>query len=210
MEKLPDEMRTISSESESRLKEKGSFFIAISKPVENEEEVQTFLYSIRKKYYDATHHCYSYRFVNGSFKYSDDGEPGGTAGKRIFNAQNHFGLTNLTTVVVRFFGGVKLGVGPLGKAYYDSAFESLNSAKIEEKMLYSRLEIRYIFDNSSLVHHLISKYKLKIEESRFEPEPVISALILDPQASRFEEEIRSVSNNKIRIKKSDELLYLKK
>lgn len=210
MAKLPDQIRTISLESEFKLKEKGSTFISISKPIETVEEAVLFLTSLKKKYYDATHHCYSYQLVDGSFKYSDDGEPNGTAGKRIFNAQTHFGLTDLITVVIRYYGGIKLGVGPLGKAYYDSAMQNLELSKTEEKILHAQIEIEYEFEFSNLIHHLISKYGLIIQNHLFEPRPVLICLIRYSAVNQFSSELSSSSNNKISVYKTDRLCYQKK
>ncbi len=210
MAKLPEQIKTISSESEFKLKEKGSTFISISKPIETDEEAVLFLTSLKKKYYDATHHCYSYQLVDGSFKYSDDGEPGGTAGKRIFNAQTHFGLTDLITVVIRYYGGIKLGVGPLGKAYYDSAIQNLESSKTEKKILHAQIEIEYEFEFSNLIHHLISKYELIIRNHLFEPRPTLICLIRYSVINQFSSELSSSSNNKISFYKTDRLCYRKK
>lgn len=208
MNKLPEKIKTIASESEFRIKEKGSAFVSFSKPVKNVEEAASFLTSLKKKYYDATHHCYSYRFVDGSFKYSDDGEPSGTAGKRIYNAQIHFELTNLVTAVVRYYGGTKLGVGPLGKAYYDSAFHCLESSKVVELVLHQRIEIRYEFEFSNLTHHLISKYSLIIEENVFEPHPLLICSIRNSIVDQFRSELSALSNNQIACKRLDEFCYL--
>ncbi len=207
MAKLPEQLKTISSECEFKLKEKGSSFISISKPIETEEEAAIFLTSLKKKYYDATHHCYSYQLVDGSFKYSDDGEPNGTAGKRIFNAQTHFGLTNLITVVIRYYGGVKLGVGPLGKAYYDSAYQNLESSKTEEKILHAQIEIEYDFEFSNLIHHLISKYGLIIQNHLYEPKPVLICLIRYSILDQFSSELSLSSNNKVSVQRTETLSY---
>lgn len=210
MNKLPEKIKTIASESEFRLNEKGSSFVSFSKPVENVEEAVSFLSSLRKKYYDATHHCYSYQLVNGSFKYSDDGEPSGTAGKRIYNAQLHFELTNLVTVVVRYYGGVKLGVGPLGKAYYEAAFQCLESSKIEILILHQRIQIQYEFEFSNFIHHLISKYSLKVEKNIFEPQPLLICSIRNSIIDQFSSELSALPSNKIFPKRLDEWNYLEK
>ncbi|MCX6170979.1 MAG: YigZ family protein [Ignavibacteriales bacterium] len=209
MTNLPEQVKTISSESEFKLKEKGSTFISISKPIENIDEAITFLTSLKKKYYDATHHCYSYQLVDGTFKYSDDGEPSGTAGKRIFNAQSHFGLTDLITIVIRYYGGVKLGVGPLGKAYYDAAIHNLESSKTEEKFLHAMIEIEYEFEYSNLIHHLISKYQLIIQNHLFEPNPKLICLIRNSIINKFSSEVSSSSNSKILVKTTDQIFYKK-
>ncbi|MBA4407338.1 hypothetical protein C0389_08695 [bacterium] len=208
MNKLPEKIKTIVSESEFKMKEKGSSFVSFSKPVKNVEEALSFLSSLRKKYYDATHHCYSYQFVDGSFKYSDDGEPNGTAGKRIYNAQIHFELTNLLTVVARYYGGLKFGVGPLGKAYYESAFKCLETSKIKELTLHQKIEIQYEFEFSNFIHHLISKYSLIIEQNIFGPKSMIVCSARNSIIDQFSSELTTSSNQQLFCKKLDESLYL--
>ena len=208
MTKLPHKIKTISAAAEFKIKEKGSSFISFSKPVKNVEEALEYLSEIRKSHYDATHHCFSYQLIDGTFKYSDDGEPNGTAGKRIYNAQTHFELTNLLTVVVRYYGGVKLGVGPLGKAYYDSAFKSLESSKIETLALHRKIEIKYEFEFSNFIHHLISKYSLNIEATLYEPDPLIKCAIKESIIDQFLLELSASSNNQITCNRLAEFEYL--
>jgi uncharacterized YigZ family protein len=210
MTNLPEKIITICSEFEFKLKAKGSTFISVSKPIETNKEADVFLTSLQKKYYDATHHCYSYQLVDGSFKYSDDGEPSGTAGKRIFNAQMHFELKNLITIVIRYYGGVKLGVGPLGKAYYDSAFQNLEMAVTEEKILHSLIEIEYEFEFSNLIHHLISKYEIIIQKHLYEPKPTLNCFVRYPIIKLFSSDVSASSNNKISIKETGQFSYLKR
>jgi uncharacterized YigZ family protein len=206
---LPDNIKTISSETEFRLKEKGSLFISISKPIQTEEDANSFLHAIRKKYYDATHHCYSYKLVNGNYKYSDDGEPNGTAGIRIYNAQNHFDLTNLVTIVIRFFGGVKLGVGPLGKTYYLSAIQNLENSPKQDLALYKTIEIEYPFELSQLVHYLIGKYQLIMTQNLFEIKPKMICSILNKSIEKFSSELSSGSKNEIEIKIMENHSYIR-
>lgn len=210
MKNLPEKIKTIASESEFRLKEKGSTFISLSTPIEKDEDAVKFLSSLKKKYYDATHYCYSYRFVDGSFKYSDDGEPSGTAGKRILNAQNHFEVTNLITMVVRYFGGTKLGIGPLGKAYYESAFQCLKSSNLEHRILHNRIEIRYEFEFSNLIHHITSKYSLIIENNIYEPHPIMVCSIPHSTIDKFASELTSSSNNLVSLRELNESYYVKR
>ncbi|MCX7875773.1 MAG: YigZ family protein [Melioribacteraceae bacterium] len=207
--KLPIEIRTISNETEFKLKEKGSLFIAKSFPINSEDEINNKLFLIKKEFYDANHHCYSYKLQNGIFKYSDDGEPNGTAGIRIFNAQNHFQLTNILTVVIRYFGGVKLGVGPLGKAYYETAFESLLKSKVYTLELYQKVIFTYDFSQSKTIHHFISKFNLKIIENKYSNLPQITALI---KVSLLQDFIDAISNYSplIKFNLEDEFEYLEK
>ncbi|MDY0082235.1 MAG: YigZ family protein, partial [Ignavibacteriaceae bacterium] len=127
---LPEQIKTIKEYRQNSFKEKSSEFLAIVYPVENVSAAQDYLQEIRKKYYDASHHCYSYKIKTGEQKYSDDGEPNGTAGIRILNAIEHFGLTGILLFVVRYFGGIKLGVGQLGKAYYNASIGVFEHSEI--------------------------------------------------------------------------------
>lgn len=203
---LPDSIKTITSYSEFKFKEKGSLFLAKSYPIESETEALNHLNIQKKELYDATHHCYSIKQQDGFVKYSDDGEPNGTAGIRIFNAQNHFELTNIITIVIRYFGGTKLGIGPLGKAYYDAAFGVLENCKIIEKKLLQNITLIYDFSQSKNIHYLISKYKLRIIQNSFEKLPKISLLIHPNQIKELEEELKTYKN-KISILNVDELGY---
>ena len=115
----PDSFKTIESPSRGLFKDKGSKFIALAYPVETEEDVFRNLENARKEYYDAHHHCFAYVLGQGreSFRLNDDGEPSGTAGKPIYGQILSKDLTNLLVVVVRYFGGTKLGTRGLINAY---------------------------------------------------------------------------------------------
>src|ERR1035437_8880518 len=124
-------IRSIEGFTEAGIKEKGSAFTGQAYFMSDSDECVKKLNKIIKQFYDATHHCYCYKLNSGEAKYSDNGEPSGTAGIRILNAIEHFDLTDILVVVIRYFGGTKLGVGPLGKAYYESALNVLKSRSEE-------------------------------------------------------------------------------
>ena len=130
-----DEYRTLEGTSEGVYKEKGSKFIAIASPVGSVDEVKLQLDKLRKQYHDARHHCYAYRigYEPIEFRQNDDGEPSGTAGKPILGQIQSFELTNTLVVVIRYFGGVKLGTGGLIQAYRTAARTSLENGKIITK-----------------------------------------------------------------------------
>ena len=117
MDKI-EEIKTIKKSAEVKFKEKGSLFLSKSYNITNVENVEDILNNLKKEFFDATHRCFAYRLNSVStannFRYSDDGEPSGTAGIRILNAIDHFELQNCLIAVIRYFGGTKLGVGPLG------------------------------------------------------------------------------------------------
>ena len=140
-----DTYKTIVSPSQGLYKDKGSKFIALAFPVETEEDVTKNLERVRKEYYDARHHCYAYALGQGreSFRYNDDGEPSGTAGKPIFGQMLSTGLTNLLVVVVRYFGGIKLGTRGLIDAYKGATSDALENATVITKIIELTFKIRY-------------------------------------------------------------------
>jgi len=160
MKELP-EINVIEKSYKSELKEKGSRFLSFAIPVEKEEEAFLNLERIKKEFYDASHHCYAFKIID-NLKYSDSGEPSGTAGLRILNAIEHFNLLNIIVVVVRYFGGTKLGVGGLGRAYYDSALQVLEKADIKKRHLYQKIFIKLDFQFAQKVFHLFSESDKKI------------------------------------------------
>ena len=142
-----DTYKSIASAAEGLFKDNGSRFIALAYPVETEEEIKEIVSSIRKEYHDARHHCYAYRLgLDGSvFRSSDDGEPSGSAGRPILGQIDSAGLSDILVVVVRYFGGIKLGIPGLIRAYKTSTADALASAEVVEKVAGSwyRMEFDY-------------------------------------------------------------------
>jgi uncharacterized YigZ family protein len=204
----PAIIKNITKISEYKFKEKGSLFIGTAIPVFTEDEANEKLNGLRKKYYDATHNCYAYYLTGDKLKYSDDGEPSGTAGIRILNAIKHYELSDLIIVVTRYFGGTKLGVGPLGKAYFDCSLQTLAAANIISKRLHRKILIYYPFEFSNLVHRMISKYSAKIEETIFEPMPMIQIIVPEDMTENIRKDIQSGSNQKIKVEETDSTVYI--
>ncbi len=130
MSGLEDTFLTIASESEGVYRDKGSKFLAFAYPVGSEEEVKEKVDALRKKYFDARHHCYAYRLGPKGERYraNDDGEPSNSAGKPILGQLVSYDVTNVLLVVVRYFGGILLGVGGLVQAYRQAAADALANA----------------------------------------------------------------------------------
>ena len=130
-----DTYLSISGPSEGLYKDNGSRFIALAYPVEDESEVREILCSVRKEYHDARHHCYAYRIGLGGtvWKAGDDGEPAGSAGRPILGQIDSASLSDVLVVVVRYFGGIKLGIPGLIRAYRTSTADALQSAQKCEK-----------------------------------------------------------------------------
>jgi len=204
-----DKIETIIEKSEYHFKEKGSLFIGYLFPIQNHEEAEAFLAETRKKHYDATHNCYAFKLIDkDSFKYSDDGEPNGTAGIRILNAINHFNLSNVLLISTRYFGGTKLGVGPLGKAYYNSAIGAIENSNIITKDKYSKILIDFGYDYISDVHHFINTFKAQNINNLFNKNPQIECLIKPKFIQKISENLNAVSNGKIELKILEENIYL--
>lgn len=161
--------RTVISKSTGLYKEKGSKFLAFCYPVRNEEEVTAHLTALRKEYYDARHHCYAWVLGVDKTRHraNDDGEPNHSAGDPILGQIRSKDLTNTLIVVVRYFGGVKLGVGGLISAYKLAAEDALNNAAIEEKMITASLKLYFPYESTSEIMRLIKEFDLKILEQTF-------------------------------------------
>lgn len=190
---------TIAGKEEFRFKEKGSLFIGIAFQVQTPADCEQILAQHRKEFYDATHVCYAYRIANGPVKYSDDGEPSGTAGVRIFNAIEHFNFFNVLVLSIRYFGGTKLGVGPLGKAYYDSAFETLSLCQKSEKKLMLPAKLAFDYSQISQVYRVFSLLPVRIIASEFTPSPVFSIQIPLTEAKALESELTTLLNGKFTL-----------
>lgn len=157
--------KTIESPVENiLLKEKGSKFIGFAFPVNHEEELKKALEKIRSEHPKATHHCYAFRMgLNGeNYRANDDGEPSGSAGLPIYNQLLANEITNVLVISVRYYGGTKLGVSGLVKAYKESAKMTLEEAKIITRELETHIEIEFNFNQQNLIFTLLSKYDAKV------------------------------------------------
>jgi len=206
--KYPEQIKTIEKFNQKSYKEKGSEFIARVYHVEQENEIVETLNKLKKKYYDATHHCYSYKLMNGKIKYSDDGEPGGSAGIRIFKAIEHFELVNQLVVVRRYYGGTKLGVGSLGKAYYSAAYSVLQESEIVVKTLYNTVYFTANFNNISHLHRIIEQYNSKIENSIYHENVKLKCSVQPSKLEIITAELNEASRGEIIITKTEESFYL--
>ncbi|GAB7086156.1 YigZ family protein [Marinifilum fragile] len=140
-----DTYKTISQQSEGLYKEKGSKFITYAYPVSTEEEIKEHIAQLKKEYYDARHHCYAYMLGadKKNFRANDDGEPSSTAGKPILGQILSNDLTNILIVVVRYFGGTKLGASGLIHAYKTAAADAISNAEILDKTVNDIYDIHF-------------------------------------------------------------------
>jgi len=140
-----DSYKTIKYKSEGIYKEKGSKFITYAFPITCEENVKIEIEKLKKEYYDARHHCYAYMLGadKKTFRANDDGEPSSTAGKPILGQILSSDLTNILIVVVRYFGGTKLGVSGLIRAYKTAALDAISNAEIIDKTVNDIYDINF-------------------------------------------------------------------
>lgn len=146
------------------LKEKGSKFIGFAFPISSEKELKTALDNLREEHPKATHHCYAFRLgINGeNYRANDDGEPSGSAGLPIYNQLLAHNLTNILVVIIRYYGGTKLGVSGLVKTYKESAKLTLEHAEIITKELEIQLEIEFKFSQQNIIFSLLNKFDAKV------------------------------------------------
>ena len=162
---MNDTYKTIESASEAILfKEKNSKFYGYAIPVSSEEEVKNHLEIFRKQHYGAVHFCYAFQIGTDNIKFraNDDGEPNNTAGAPIYGQIQSFELTNILVVVVRFFGGIKLGVGGLIAAYRTSAQMALEASEIIEKTINTHFVLSFDYKNMNKVMRVIKEKNLEI------------------------------------------------
>lgn len=161
---------TLKGNSEGFYKEKGSKFLAFAYVVSNEDDVKKTVAELKKKYYDARHHCYAYVLGNQSEKYraNDDGEPGHSAGDPILGQIRSNKLTNTLIVVVRYFGGTKLGISGLIKAYKTAASDAIATNLIIEKLIISELSIQFEYPQLNQVMKLVKDHDLEIITQKME------------------------------------------
>lgn len=161
-----DNYITLSEKSTIELKIQRSRFIANAYAVNSPEESSEILNNIRKEYFDAKHHPYSFvLFEKDNFRYNDDGEPSGSSGKPIYDAINKYNLQNILVVVTRYFGGIKLGVGGLKRAYFEAADESLKACKTKEIIIKDKISLKFGYNHISAVMNYLEKKKVHISEN---------------------------------------------
>ncbi len=149
---IQDSFKSIAAESKGLFKDNGSRFIAHAYPVETEEEVKEIVAALKKEYFDARHHVYAYRlgYQGDKFRANDDGEPSGSSGRPVLGQIDSNGLSDILVVVVRYFGGIKLGIPGLIRAYKSATADAIANAEIVEKIAsrFYRVHFGYMSMNS--------------------------------------------------------------
>ena len=178
------------------LKEKGSKFLGFVFPVENEKEVKDALAKVKEEHPKATHHCYAFRLgINGeNYRANDDGEPSGSAGLPIYNQLLAHQATQILVISVRYYGGTKLGVSGLVKAYKESAKLTLESCEMITKELQSDLEIQFEFNQQNVIFTLLNKFGAKIIDFKTEENCTIAAKLKTSEKENISEQLSEMQN----------------
>ena len=183
------------------LKEKGSKFIGFAFPVDDEAELKKSLQKIREEHPKATHHCYAFRLgMKGeNYRANDDGEPSGSAGLPIYNQLLAHDITNVLVIVVRYYGGTKLGVSGLVKTYKESAKITLEEAEIITKELESEIEISFNFSQQNQIFTLLNKFDGRILDFLSDEKCVITAKIKTSLYENISEQLSEMQNISFKI-----------
>lgn len=183
-----DHFRTIATPVEHREKMERSEFLAIAFPVTSDEVFFDELAKIEKRYFDATHHCWAFRLFDGGAtrqRSSDAGEPSGTAGKPILSAIEGTGLYDIAVVVVRWYGGVKLGSGGLTRAYRETAAGALAIAAVVDRYLYVRFAVTVPFAMLNVAYRLVEPPAIVLEGEHYGETNTFSFDVRVSQADEF-------------------------
>lgn len=158
-----DSYKSIAGPSEGLFKDNGSRFIAFAYPVETEDEVKSIVGSLKKEYHDARHHCYAYRigYKGDLFRANDDGEPSSSAGRPILGQIDSNNLSDILIVVVRYFGGIKLGIPGLIRAYKTSSADAIAHNSIITKIASRRYLLKFGYDSMNSVMKMVKDMSLE-------------------------------------------------
>ena len=201
--------KTIIKNSTGEITEKKSRFIADMFPVESEEEANAYIEQVRKKYYDARHHCFAYVLNEEPVleRFSDDGEPGGTAGKPILDVIKGAELKNTLIVVTRYFGGTLLGTGGLVRAYTASSREAVQAADIVTRTFGYKMIISTDYTGLGKIQYILCQEGIPVLDTLYTENVDIVTFVPDTREKEITNKIIEATNAKSSIKIDSEMWY---
>lgn len=210
MEGKKEPYRVVVRGGTGEIEEKKSRFIADVMPVQSEEEALAFIEKIKKKYWDARHHCYAYVLGEDArlVRFSDDGEPSGTAGKPILEVLQGMQVSNLAVVVTRYFGGTLLGTGGLVRAYTQAAQAGMEASDIRTMRYGELLEIRTDYNGIGKIQYAMGLRKIAIEDAEYADTVTLKLKVPYEAADAVKKEITEATAGKAQIEKLDSLYFL--
>lgn len=190
-----DSYKSIAGPSEGLFKDNGSRFISFAYPVETEDEVKSIVGSLKKEYHDARHHCYAYRigYKGDLFRANDDGEPSSSAGRPILGQIDSNGLSDILIVVVRYFGGIKLGIPGLIRAYKTSSADAIVNNSIITKIATKRYLLKFGYDSMNSVMKMVKDMSLEQSNQNFGLECELTVRVRLSQVPDFLESVEGIS-----------------
>lgn len=202
---------TIRNRGEDSFEEKKSEFIGYAKRVESEEEAKEFVNEIKSMHKQARHNCWAYIIGEnmGIQRYSDDGEPQGTAGIPILEVMKKSGITDCAIVVTRYFGGVLLGAGGLTRAYTKGASIAVKSAGVVEKVNGAKLSLKLDYDLLGKIQYVCGQNNWHIEDTEYSDKVMLYIFAESKNIDDMKKEFVNVTNGKVEIEKSEEEIYFK-
>ena len=193
-----DKYKSIGTPTEGIYKESGNRFLAFAYPVETEEEAKALLQEKRKEYYDARHHCLAFRIGHKGdlWRASDDGEPSGSAGKPILGQIDSAGLSDIAVIVVRYFGGVKLGIPGLVRAYKTATADALSKADIVTKTAAKLFEVEFDYLQMNAVMKVIKGLDISPAKQEFADNCSLTVRVRLSQEDIFKEKLGNIAKLK--------------
>lgn len=189
-----DSYKTIAKPAEGSYSEKRSKFLAYAFPVQNEQEVKQRLAEIQKKHWDARHHCYAYILGahKDAYRMNDNGEPSGTAGRPIYGQLLSKDLTNTLVIVVRYFGGIKLGVSGLQNAYKVAAKEALDAAVIEERTVQETYRVTFEYVKMNDIMQILKDPEVQVLDRQSYMQCIYTISVRQRESDRITEALKKV------------------
>lgn len=200
----PDFYFTINQEKRIEIKVKSSKFIASAYPADSKEKAKEILGTVRTEFFDASHNCFAYRigYLGMDFRASDDGEPNGSAGKPILFTIKKFDLSDLIVIVTRYFGGTKLGIGGLARAYSNATEEVLKICEKKKVHITKNIQIFCTYDDLNIVKHILNEFALNTKENYLDAIEII-AEIHSNKITEFQRKITELTSGRAGTKLID-------
>ena len=190
-----DAYQSVGAPSQGLFKDNGSRFIAFAYPVETEDQVKAYVSALKKEYHDARHHCFAYRlgYKGDVWRASDDGEPSGSAGRPILGQIDSLGLSDVLVVVVRYFGGIKLGIPGLIRAYKTSTADALQQASIVPTIAGKNFRVRFEYLSMNDVMKVLKEMDLQPRDQDFGESCALSVRVRLSEETNFKEKMENLA-----------------
>jgi uncharacterized YigZ family protein len=198
----PDEYLTIKGSARAKTRVEGSIFVATAVPVNSEEEANGSIAGISREFFDASHNCFAFRIRGAggeSERFSDAGEPRGTAGTPILSAIQSENLHNVAVVVTRYFGGVKLGTGGLSRAYRQSAQSALQKAEKVTRRITREMALSYPAGTTGKVNQVFARYGIRVKDQGYDDGPSARIEVRMSLLDKVKEALLEATNGQVKF-----------